>query len=191
MINPLKPDWDVLFRAARTDPASDDVWSQLYLALWPRLLDWIISRYVLNHQEAEDILQDSLAQYQAKLKAGTFSDPTLQHVLAFVRFSALAHLRKNARLVALDEIGPDPVLQPTGSQHPEHQMLRKLIVDEALERLDQRCAYALRAKYYQGLTSAEIGEALGLNSGAVDTMLHRCRTQCREMVAGLVAKLDR
>ena len=184
------PDWDALFGAAGKKPASDDAWANLYRALWPHLLDWIISRYGLSSQEAEDVLQDSLLQYRTKLAAKAFTKPSLPHALAFVRYSALGYLRKRSRLVALEEIDPSASLAEGASQDPERDLLRKLIVDEALERLDQRCAFALRAKYFHGQTSAEIGGALGLESGAVDTLMHRCRAACRSLIESLREQID-
>ena len=176
------PHWDILFGAVGKKPKSDDAWSELYLALWPYLLDWILSRYGLNAQQAEDVLQDALLQYRTKLIAREFTEPSLRHAFAFVRYSALGYLRRQSRLIALEEIEPTLLPPALISKNPEHQLLQKLIVDEALERLDQRCAFALRARYFRGLTSAEIGLALRLESGAVDTLLHRCRAACRNLI---------
>lgn len=185
-----RPDWDALFGAAAKKPASDVTWSNLYRALWPHLLDWVISRYGLSSQEAEDVLQDALLQYRTKLAAKAFTEPSLSHALAFVRYSALGYLRKHSRLVALDEIDPTLISPAAAAQDPERDLLQKLIVDEALERLDQRCAFALRAKYFHGQTSAEIGRVLGLESGAVDTLMHRCRAAARGLIDSFSKQLD-
>ena len=188
MADARPPKWEVLFNAAGKKPGSEEVWSELYLALWPHLLDWIISRYGLDAHQAEDVLQEALFEYRTKLIANEFAKPSLPHVLMFVRYSALEYLRRESRFVALDEI--EPALIPSATADPERGLLQKLIVDEALERLDQRCAFALRAKYIRGLTSAEIGFALRLGAGAVDTLLHRCRAACRSLIVSLREQID-
>lgn len=171
------PTWEPLFAAASRNPKDDAAWSDLYVALWPYLTDWILSRYGLDPSRAADILQDALLQYRTKLAAGKTVQPSLAHLRGFVRISVLSALRDQSRLVSLDEIvsRPSPV-------DPEQDLLQKLMIDEALDRLDLRCAYVLRAKYFQGRTSAEIATALGLDTGHVDVILHRCRERCREIL---------
>jgi RNA polymerase sigma factor (sigma-70 family) len=184
------PNWAALFSVAGKKPRSDIAWSELYLALWPYLLDWIISRYGLGTYQAEDVLQDALLQYRTKLLAKEFAEPSLPHALAFVRYCALGYLRRESRFSALEELEPPLSGSVQASKDPERELLQKLIVDEALERLDQRCSYALRAKYIRGLTSAEIGLTLRMRVGAVDTLLHRCRAACRDLIISLRAQME-
>lgn len=191
MAEASQPNWLALFSAAGQRLTSDEAWSDLYLALWPTLLEWIISRYGLNTHEAEDILQDALWQYRIKLIAGVVTQPNLSQVFSFVRFCALGYLRGQSRLRPLDEIAPSLIPAASNSTDPERELLQMLIVDEALERMDQRCAFVMRAKYFHGFTSAEIGRTLNLRSGAVDTLLHRCRAACRSLMVSLTEQLDR
>jgi RNA polymerase sigma factor (sigma-70 family) len=175
------PEWDTLFAALKRDPRSDQAWSRLYETLWPYMLDWLVSRYGVNGAQAADILQDTALQYRDRLLAGDTPDPSLRHFRAFARFNVLSVLRAESRLAALDEVDPQPA-----SANTEDDLFHKLVVDEALERLDQRCAYALRAKYFHGKTSAEIAKAMGIEEGNVRVVLHRCREKCRELVLGLL-----
>jgi RNA polymerase sigma factor (sigma-70 family) len=167
-----------LFESVARKPSDDAAWAELYTALWPVLCDWVLSRYGLNPAEAQDVLQDSLLQYRAKLRSREIEKPSLPHLRAFVKFSVLTLLRAQARLTALDEIAGTAA----AADNPEQDLLNKLMVDEALDRLDGRCAFVLRARYYQGKTSAEIAAALKLGPGSVDVLLHRCRARCREIL---------
>ena len=169
-----------LFAAAGRRPGDDAVWSELYSTLWPYLTDWVLSRYGLAPDGVGDVLQDALVQYRTKLIAHKIERPSLAHLRAFIRFCVLSLLRAESRLVALDEVA-----DPPSPGNPEQDLLHKLMVDEALERLDQRCAHLLRARYFHGKSSAEIARALGLDPGHVDVLLHRCRARCRELLADL------
>ena len=181
-----RPSWESLFAAIGRAPRDDQAWSKLYTALWPYVLDWIVSRYGLDGSQAADVLQDAAIQYRDKLIAGKIAEPSMRHFRAFVRFCVLTALRARSRLVALDDIAP-----PLDTGDVESELYHKLIIDEALERMDQRCAYALRAKYFHGKTSAEIAESIGLDEGHVRVLLHRCREKCRELVLGLIPQLER
>jgi RNA polymerase sigma factor (sigma-70 family) len=180
-----QPPWDVLFAAVSRKPHDDAVWSELYSAVWPYLSDWVMSRYGLDPGQVEDALQDALLQYRAKLAGGKVARPSLSHLIAFVRYCVLHILREQSQLISLDEISAPPA-----RANPEQELLHKLIIDEALERLDRRCAYMLRSKYFRGFTSAEIGAKMGLTPGNVDTLLHRCRSECRDLIDSLSLQMD-
>ena len=172
--------WDQLFAAVGRDPDDDHAWARLYASLWPYLLDWIVSRYGLDGSEASDALQNAWLQYRAKLVAGKIANPSLPHLRAFVKFCVLSLLREQSRLVSLDEI-----TLPFAPGDLERELFNKLLVDEALDRMDRRCAYVLRAKYFHGQTSAEIALTLGLEAGHVRVLAHRCLEECRNLVLRL------
>jgi RNA polymerase sigma factor (sigma-70 family) len=171
------PEWATLFAALAHDPTRDDVWSEVYVALWPYLADWVLARYGLDPATAADVVQEALSDYRAKLLAGRVEQPSLPHVRGFVRIAALGALRSQSRFVSLDDLDEEPA-----SESPEDDRMRALLVDQALDRLDHRCAYVLRARYYEGLSAREIAARLGLEPGNVDVLLHRCRARCRELV---------
>ena len=166
-----------MFAEVASHPASDAAWSDLYVALWPYLTDWTIARYGLDPATTADVLQNALLEYRAKLAGGAIDRPSLAHVRGFVRLGALTALRARSRLVALEELEREPA-----DRDAEASLARSLMIDQALDRLDPRCAYALRARYYYGRSSAEIAARLGLDAGAVDVLMHRCRARCRELV---------
>jgi RNA polymerase sigma factor (sigma-70 family) len=146
----------------------------------------VVARYRVDAAQAGDVLQDAFLQYRAKLRDGRVDRPSLSHLRAFVRFCVLDAMRDARRLVALDEIAP-----PGPPADPEAAILRKLLVDHALDRLDRRCAYLLRARYFWGQTSAEIAGALALETGNVDVSLHRCRAKLRRALTEVSASVGR
>jgi RNA polymerase sigma factor (sigma-70 family) len=180
------PDWPSLFAVIERSPTDQHAWAALYVALWPYLADWIISRYGFDPSSASDVLQDALLDYQRKLNAKLIERPSLAHVRGFVRLSVLNALKARSRFVPLEEVEATAV----NSEHDslqmlvdsEQEMLRRLVVDRALDQLDERCGFALRLRYYEGLSSAEIGRALNLSTAHVDVLLHRCRGRLRELL---------
>jgi RNA polymerase sigma factor (sigma-70 family) len=170
------PAWNALFSEVQRHPQDADRWSALYAALWPYLSDWVIARYGLDAAAAADVVQDALLEYRAKLTAGRVDRPSVAHVRAFVRLSALTALRARSRLLPLDDI------LETGTADPEESLVRRLAVDQAMDRLEPRCAYVLRARYHQGQSSAEIARTLRTDAGNVDVILHRCRARLREIL---------
>jgi RNA polymerase sigma factor (sigma-70 family) len=178
------PSWTALFATVAQHPDRADAWSDLYVSLWPYLIDWVIARYGLDASTTADVIQDALMDYRAKLVAGRIARPSLAHVRGFVRLAALGALRAQSRTVPVEHLGPEPA-----SEDPERDLVRSLIVDQALDRLDQRCAYILRARYYQDQSTAEIAARMSLDPGHVDVLLHRCRARCRELVVrGMAAQ---
>jgi RNA polymerase sigma factor (sigma-70 family) len=172
---PEAPAWDALFSALERKPADAATWADLYTALWPYLADWVVSRFGLDAATAADVLQDALLDYRAKASAGRIPHPSLAHVRAFVRLAALTALRRQARLLPLEDVHDTPA-------DPEQELLVRLLVDQTLDRLDGRCAYLLRSRYYEGRSSAEIAKIMRVEPGHVDVMLHRCRARLRELM---------
>lgn len=170
--------WDALFAAVGQRSDNDAAWSDLYASLWPYLTDWVVSRYGLDAATTGDVVQDAFLQYRSKLIAGRIGRPSLAHVRAFVRLTVLTALKAQSRLAPLDDLVAE-VTQPD----PERALMLRLMVDQALDRLEPRCTYVLRQRYYHGFTSAEIAERLGLETGNVDVLLHRCRARCREILS--------
>lgn len=74
---------------------------------------------------------------------------------------------------------------PAADEHRERRELRQSI-DAALATLDElsRCAVVLR--YFEDLSSKEIGDLLDLSPAAVDMRLSRARTQLRERMSEYV-----
>ena len=61
-------------------------------------------------------------------------------------------------------------------------------VREALDSLPQRSRIALVLRYYEDLRYAEIGEALGLTSLGVGTLIFRAKRELRERVTALESR---
>jgi RNA polymerase sigma-70 factor (ECF subfamily) len=152
-------------------------------------------RMLGNDADAEDVTQDVLVQVVRKLK--TFrGDANLSTWLHRVTINAaLTHRRKRARR-AEHEVH-DPLQQYFEQEHraapkqtwevtPEKALESRettALIERAIERLPEpyRDVYVLAD--VEGLSNAEIGDALDLTVSAVKNRLHRGRLMMRNELA--------
>jgi len=176
------PDWNALFAALGRHSHDKKTWEILYSALWPRLNAKILERYPLSPDDAADIVQEAILEYQQTVinkKPDPGFTPSLAHMYGLVRFRALDKLREARRLTRLDEL----MLSPQKDSAREVETM--LLIDEALDRLDPRCQYVLREFYFQGKTGEEIATRLKVKPEHIFVLLSRCRNRCREVLVSL------
>jgi RNA polymerase sigma-70 factor (ECF subfamily) len=84
------------------------------------------------------------------------------------------HIRKSKRIVLKDDF------RDTALGSNNQQQNTKRILNEALNRLNERDRSLVMLKDYEGYNYAEIGEITNLNESQVKVYLHRARLQLRE-----------
>jgi RNA polymerase sigma-70 factor (ECF subfamily) len=136
---------------------------------------------------AGDVVQDSFLR--AWQKIAELQDP--QRFGAWlgriVRNTAMDVVRRGPRPAEpLDADRHATATRSTAGEDPPEQWQRRELrqsIDAALATLDDltRCAVALR--YFEDLSSKQIGELLDLSPPAVDMRLSRARAQLREKLA--------
>jgi len=137
-------------------------------------------RITRNHEDADDVVQDS---YVKAFRALARFDPErafLPWFLTIVARSALSSIRQGARraTVPLDEPGPDgtTLADRISGGAPDTDSIRRLLdAEEALGHLpdEQRAMLALRVD--GDLSYAEIASALEIPVGTVMSRLARAR----------------
>lgn len=152
-------------------------------------------RMLGNDADAEDVTQDVLLQVVRKLDTfrGESTLPTWLHRVTVN--AALAHRRSKAKRE--EHLAPDPVDQLSGNGHapgplrswtvpPEQQALdqeTQQLIEEAIGQLPENYRDVFVLADVEGLPNAEIGEMLGLQTGAVKSRLHRARLLMRQALA--------
>jgi RNA polymerase sigma-70 factor, ECF subfamily len=144
--------------------------------------------------EVEDVMQDTylaafkhLHQFAGRAKFATW-------LLKIGIHEALARLRRQARVVDLEQLPEDRSMigEPYGTvRTPEQQASNHevvAIVEAALDRLpsDYRQVFMLRV--VESLDTAEVADVLGLTDAAVKQRLHRARLMLQDQIEGLVGK---
>lgn len=153
-------------------------------------------RMLANDADAEDVTQDVLLQVVRKLDTfrGASAFPTWLHRVTVN--AALAHRRKRASRPEAQL--PDPLdhfaddghharaIRPWDTTRPEQaaeDRERHELIERAIAQLPvlYRDVYVLAD--VEGLTNADIADALGLNVPAVKSRLHRARLMMRDTLA--------
>ena len=132
---------------------------------------------ITNRQEAEDIVQETLATIAAEYREMTFT----------ASFSAWAYKVLNNRLLAYlqtkkrrgDRLEPDPygtLVADSAADNPDPELKRRLL--DCLRKLlgvNPRYARAL-SQHYQGYSTEEICDRIGIKANTFYSLLSRARS---------------
>ena len=136
-----------------------------------------VYRFILknlkNEEDAKDVVQSSFEKMW--INRETVENLKCKSFLFTVAYNTMIdHIRKNKRIVLKDDFGETAL--GTNNQ----QQNTKRILQEALNRLNERDRSLVMLKDYEGYNYAEIGEITNLNESQVKVYLHRARLQLRE-----------
>ncbi len=136
-----------------------------------------VYRFILknlkNDDDAKDVVQTAFEKVW--INRETVENVKCKSFLFTVAYNSMIDLiRKNKRIVLKDEFGETSL----GSNN--QQQNTKRILQEALNRLNDRDRSLVMLKDYEGYNYVEIGEITGLNESQVKVYLHRARLQLRE-----------
>ena len=151
------------------------LWNQI-VTDYSQMLYRAAYRILHDHGDAEDAVQDVLLEAYRKHQAvGTVPAGGLLRRMAMLR--AIDRLRRRRRPGPIEDSSiadfgeaPDRAIQ----RQEQTNRLRQAIV-----RLPQRQAECFLLRHIEGMTYKEIAVALGMNSSAVSTALHKARANLR------------
>lgn len=137
-----------------------------------------------NSAGAGDVVQEGFLKAWQQL--GELDD--VKHFPAWlcriIRNVAIDHRRKIRPSV--DALRDQPIEDTRNWMRPGHELEcseRRAQISTALDQLDETSRSAVVLKYYQSLSSDEIGELLGLTPAAVDMRLSRARQALKERLS--------
>ena len=81
------------------------------------------------------------------------------------------------------QLGYRDTWEPANTERPDDALSRKEcreMLEESIEELPQRYRHAVRLRYVQDRSYAEIARELGVPMGTLKTWLHRARHQLQE-----------
>jgi RNA polymerase sigma-70 factor (ECF subfamily) len=131
-----------------------------------------------DHGIAEDVVQESLLRAWKSLDALRDDAAAKPWLLTIVRRENARYFeRKRLEVVDIDNLAPSQ--QALLAEQPDDDVgdLRK-----AIYALDDEYREPLVLQVLMGLSTAEIGEQMGLQQGAVLTRLHRARGKLKAML---------
>ena len=172
-----------------------------------KAFEWIIRKYqkriyftvlqvVMNHEDADDMLQDTFIKAYTKLDTYNKSFPFYPWLYRIAINTSLNHQKKKARLrtMSLDDLngnGHQADLAESSTQMLD--MEGSELVDKlkaALEKIpyEQRTVFILRVS--DGLSYQEISETMDISMGTVMSRLSRARDKLRILLGEYVETND-
>src|SRR5688572_18971727 len=139
-------------------------------ALYHRYRDWVVRlahRFTGHGDDALDVLQETFAYVFRKFPGFRLTASMTTFLYPVVRNLSIAARKKRTRLVLGDDAGGDAVARATTDPAAERAELRVV-----LEGLPKAQREVLLMRFVDGMSLAEIGEALGIPEGTVKSRLH-------------------
>jgi RNA polymerase sigma-70 factor, ECF subfamily len=175
---PPEPDGILMEAVVRGDDAAFDTLVQRHMGRGLALA-W---RIVGHRQDAEDAVQEA---FLAVLEgAATFDvsrpfGPWFARIVVNRALNARKRQARQPQLPARDDLVAGGA--PTSAGVEERELQER--VRDALQRLPERQRTVVQLSGFDGLTSAEIGEILGMPAGTVRYELHQARLALRRDLA--------
>jgi RNA polymerase sigma-70 factor (ECF subfamily) len=130
--------------------------------------------YVKNQDEALDIVQDSIVKAMENLHSLRNPEAMRTWFTRIVVNESLSHLRKNQRLVPLEE-APEPV--SSGSE--ENQVLDRLDLWQALSTLPPPLKTVVLLRYFEDMKLSDIALVTGCPLNTAKARLYRALAQLK------------
>jgi RNA polymerase sigma-70 factor (ECF subfamily) len=147
-------------------------------------------RLCRHHEDAEDVLQESLLSAARGLKDFRGASSLSTWLFAIARSHCIKKRRRSRFApteVSLDageadgaHAHPDPGPGPDGTLHARR--LEKAL-EEAISALDRKYREVFVLRDVEGLTAPEVAKVTGLSVAAIKSRLHRARARVREALA--------
>jgi RNA polymerase sigma-70 factor (ECF subfamily) len=144
------------------------------------LIYTIVIRMVTNADTARDLTHDAFVRAFRKLRDLRTPGNFQPWLCAIARRIVFDHFRteKRKRTVSLEEIGDI-------SAGPDLAAVRRrMIIQDALSRLNPRDRLLLVLAYYQGFSHREVAQALKIPESNVRVYIQRARDRLRKLLKG-------
>jgi len=132
-----------------------------------------LCRLVSDADLAEDLAQQTFLKAYRALSAGPQPDNLHAWLYAIATHTAFSALRRR-RLIAWLPLAGESVRHASGPG-PEARLGERELVAQALAQLPRRDAACLLLHFHEGLSCAEVAQALGLSISAAKSRLYRAR----------------
>jgi RNA polymerase sigma factor (sigma-70 family) len=130
----------------------------------------------LRHEEdAKDVVQGAFEKLWIS-RVQVDNERVKNYLFTIAYNHMIDHIRKNKRIVLKDIFGE------TEGGTIGTQQDTKRILNEALNRLNEKQRSLVMLKDYEGYSYEEIGEITGLNTSQVKVYLHRARLELKEYI---------
>ncbi|MFT4032228.1 MAG: sigma-70 family RNA polymerase sigma factor [Siphonobacter sp.] len=192
---------ELFYQALRRDDPK--AWERLYLDSYKKFIPYARQRSSISEADAEDILQEALAEVSLKVRDGRYvfqGKPINAYAFTVCRNNWLTFLRKH-KLTKLDtykestKTDDDEYMDiETESSETEEELVPELSIwgDEEVEadlealelaqkELNKDCQTLIHYFYVEEKTLAECGILLGIQEGSAKVKRFRCTQRFRDL----------
>jgi RNA polymerase sigma-70 factor (ECF subfamily) len=166
---------DVVKLVRRAQDGDEQAMSEL-ITIHKVLVYTIIFRMVSDAELSKDLTQETFIRFFLKIDKVKYAEKTRAWICRIARNIVYDHFRKEKRkkTVPLDEIP-----ETSGKSNIEKRH-KKMIIQDAMQRLKERDRMLLTMAYYEGFSLAEIAETMQISMNNAKVRLHRARLRLRD-----------
>lgn len=139
--------------------------------------------YARNREAALDIVQDTVVQAISHAQALRDREAVKPWVYRILVNESLAYLRRNKKIVFLDEYPERPAAQ--------EDIGAKIDIYRAVERLEPKMRTVIVLRYFEDMKLEEIAKVTGANLNTVKARLYRALKRLRETLGCDVSLSER
>jgi RNA polymerase sigma-70 factor (ECF subfamily) len=172
-----------MWAAVRSRTADDDaIVTELYRQYRVPLMSYVLRLTAGDRQQAEDVVQETMLRAWRQAGKLDLTEPSLMPWLATVarRIVIDDKRRKSARPA---ETGDDGMLENAPVADTTEELLRKVLVAEALQSLTSAHREVLNETILRDRTVNEAAEALGIPVGTVKSRVYYALKALRVVLA--------
>ncbi len=140
-------------------------------------------RITLSHEEAEDIVQDTMLKVWSRRDAWNALDSIEAYAMTICRNLSLDHTKSRAaQNVSLDAI---PLDRPDNAADPFQQLARKNSVErvrDVMNSLPEKQRTCMQLRDFEGKAYKEIAAVLGITEEQVKINIFRARKTIKEKI---------
>jgi len=148
----------------------------------PRLLG-LFRRSTGRDDVAQDLVQQTFLHIHRARRDFRLGRPLRPWLFAIAMNVRREHFRRASRR---KETPLDPVRHGEPSQEPDASTATERVVRRALQQLPEAQREVVLLHYYEGLSMAEVAQAVGASRSAVKVRAHRAYRVLREILGGTV-----
>lgn len=159
-------------RTMLSNPSEKEKGFRLLMQRYGKALYWHIRRIVVDHDDAEDALQEASIKIFRSIDSYRGEGKLSSWIYRIATNEAIEILRKKKGFFqSLDSLGPklENALQQQAHLQPDQM---ELLFQKALLKLPTQQRIVFNMRYYDDLSYEEIAEATGKNVGALKVNYH-------------------
>ncbi|MEO0183344.1 MAG: sigma-70 family RNA polymerase sigma factor [candidate division WOR-3 bacterium] len=155
---------------------------------YKQLIFTLAYRVVGDYDMGMDICQETFIKAFQNLNKLKHPEKFKTYLCSIARNLAYDHLRKKGKIQENSQQNYDPI-DLTRVEDKTAEIRKKVIIQNALEKLNPRDRLLLTLFYYQNFDIREIAEVVGISPENVKVSLSRARIRLREKLKGYEEEL--